>query len=95
MFTEAQMKKALGVKRWAWVQDYSFECGTIDILFKLPLTTMNGTTTYVCEPGYYEMTKKDVIEEIKRDIDTATFTWDQCPYHPNGDAKATLTKETA
>ena len=87
MYTEAQMKKALGAKRWAWVQDYSFECDTIDILFKLPLTTVHGTTCYVCQPFEHEMTKKQVIDEIKYEMDTATFTWDECPYLPNGDNK--------
>jgi len=87
MYTEAQMKKALGAKRWAWVADYSFECGTIDILFKLPLTTVHGTTCYVCQPFDQEMTKKAVIDEIKYEIDTASYDWDACQYDINGNIK--------
>ena len=50
MYTEADMKKALGKKRWEWIADYDWNGETIDILFKLPMTTMQGTTCYVNQP---------------------------------------------
>ena len=98
MFTEAEMKKALGVKRWEKVEDYSFSCGVMDFAFKLPWTHPGyGTTTWVCEPEYNQMTKKDVVDDLKYFIDGLEHDWDLCPYLPNGDSKVkfTLTKETA
>lgn len=87
MYTEAAMKKALGKKRWEWVADYDWDGETIDMWFKLPLTTKHGTTCYVCQPFYHEMTKAQVIEEIKYEIDTADYDWDHCPYNPDGTMK--------
>lgn len=87
MYTEADMKKALGKKRWEWIADYDWNGETIDILFKLPMTTMQGTTCYVNQPFENEMTKAEVVEEIKFEMDTATTTWDECPYHPDGTHK--------
>ncbi len=89
MYTEAAMKKALGKKRWEWIADYDWDGETIDILFKLPLTTMHGTTCYVNQPFENEMTKAQVLEELKHEMDTATFTWEQCPYDQDGNHKET------
>ena len=70
MYTEAQMKKALGAKRWYKVQDYSFNCGVMDFAFKLPWTHPGyGTTTWVCEPYDNRMTKKYVFDDLKYSID--------------------------
>jgi len=88
MYTEAQMKKALGAKRWEKVQDFDYSGSVIDIAFKLPWTNPgHGTTTWVCEPGYYDMTKKDVVTELKYFIDEMVCDWDVCPYDSNGNIK--------
>lgn len=90
MYTEAAMKKALGKARWEKVQDYDFTCGVMDFAFKLPWTHPGyQTTTWVCEPGYYEMTKKEVVEELKDFIDALVHDWDLCPYNPDGTNKET------
>ena len=87
MYTEAAMKKALGKKRWEWVADYSWDGETIDMWFKLPMTTNDGATCYILQPFYHEMTKAQVLEEIKNDMDFATTTWEECPYNSDGTMK--------
>lgn len=88
MYTEAEMKKALGKKRWEKVQAYDYECGVMDFLFKLPWTHPGyGTTTWVCDPHYNEMTKKQVVEELKWFIDDMVEDWDLCPYKADGKPK--------
>ena len=70
MYTTEKMKQALGRKRWDMVQEYSFECGVIDIMFKAPwINPLYAQTVFVLEPFTHEMTKRETIEEIKHFMD--------------------------
>lgn len=88
MYTEAAMKKTLGKARWEKVADYDYSGGVIDIAFKLPwIHPQYVTTVWVCEPGYYDMTKKEIVDEAKDFIDNLVHDWDLCPYNPDGTMK--------
>lgn len=88
MYTEAAMIKALGKTRWAKVEDYDYSGGVIDLALKLPWTDPDDQgTVWVCEPEYHEMTKTEVVRELKGFIDGAVHDWDLCPYHPDGTFK--------
>ena len=70
MYTEAAMRKALGKKRWEKVEDYSYSCGVIDIMFLKPWKNVSyDCTIYVCEPDANDMTRNEVINDIKYFID--------------------------
>ena len=90
MYEAEKMKKLLGKKRWDRVEDYSYDCGVIDIAFKLPWYNPDyAQTIYVVEPnGWGEpMSQKEVVDDIKYFIDGMVCDWDQCPYNPDGTNK--------
>ena len=73
MFDENSMKKAIGKKRWAKIQDYRFDCGVIDIAFKCPwLHEGYDETIFVYDVFSYGATKSEVINELKDWIDSLT-----------------------
>ena len=70
MYSETAMKKALGKTRWAKVEEYDWDGQTIDIMFLFPWKNrLYDQTIYVCQPFEIDMTKKDVIDDIKYFID--------------------------
>lgn len=88
-YSMESMKKALGKTRWEKVDDYDFSGGVIDFAFKLPWTHRGyGTTTWVCEPEHDEMTKKDVVDDLKYFIDSLEHDWELCPYNKDGSNKS-------
>ena len=86
-FSPTAIKKAIGGKRWAKIQECDFECGVLDIMFK-PGWVHPGyaQTLYVIEPDWHEMTKADVITDLIYFIDDMIYDedlWDRVVY-PNG-----------
>jgi hypothetical protein len=90
MYQAEKMKKLLGKKRWEMIEDYSYDCGVIDIAFKLPWYNPHyAQTIWVCEPnGWGEpMTQKEVLDDLKYFMDGMVCDWDQCPYNEDGTYK--------
>jgi len=87
-YSKQNMKKYLGKARWEKIQEYDFDGYAIDIMMKLPYTNVGyGTTVYVNEPEYNEMTVRETIKDIKYFIDGCVADWDVCPYKPDGSLK--------
>lgn len=88
-YSAEKMQKALGKKRWQKIADYDFSDGmTIDIMMKLPFTNPSyGTTVYVNQPDYNDMTFSETIADIKYFIDGCIADWNICPYNPDGTMK--------
>lgn len=88
-YSAQKMQKALGKARWEKIQDYDFSDGvTIDFAMKLPFTNASyGTTVYVNQPEYNEMTFAETVADIKYFIDGCVADWDLCPYLPDGSYK--------
>jgi hypothetical protein len=70
MYSEVEMKKILGKARWAKIEEYDWDGETIDVMFLFPWKNrLYDQTIWVCQPYEMEMTKKDVVEDLKYFID--------------------------